>query len=242
MNAKIDKFFTQRILNEFRMTEEDAVGVKEIIRRFLIFEAKETVEELEKEEMPRAKRSRFSFAAQETPVQSTSKQTETPARSFPVISVPDQPEVNELANFLSDTNMAYMGQYQAPQGLQVQQIQHQVPLVTPPPVPAQSDNQRPQEDDREVYVRSPPEELISNGRPLCPICFVDFADLRALRKHLTTNQCIAESQEMAYYTCNEPDCSKKNSQWYTQKKNIELHHINEHTPKSKGGRPKKTVA
>ena len=56
MNAKIDKFFTQRILNEFRMTEEDAVGVKEIIRRFLIFEAKETVEELEKEDMPRAKR------------------------------------------------------------------------------------------------------------------------------------------------------------------------------------------
>ena len=96
------------------MTEEDAVGVNEIIRRFLIFEAKETVEELEKEEMPRAKRPRFSFAAEENPVPSTSKQTETPARSFPVMSAPDPPEVNELANFLSDTNMAYMGQYQAP--------------------------------------------------------------------------------------------------------------------------------
>ena len=59
MEGRLDKFFSKELLRELQLTEEDSVFVRGILKRFLIFNAKEDVKEFEELSLPPPKKNRF---------------------------------------------------------------------------------------------------------------------------------------------------------------------------------------
>ena len=171
-NHSIDEFFSEATINEFQLIEEDVTIMKKILRRYLVFSAKKTVEELEKIQPPPEKRARFRHHEDQDKDQDQDQaQPEAQPADPPPVQQPavEQQPNHEIDNFFADAE-AY--------------------IEANPSLGAQVDT---------IY--SEISALAASTTTACSICGQLFNSIKELRKHLSYFKCTEESLITKKVTC-----------------------------------------
>lgn len=221
-NNSIDEFFSEATINEFQLIEEDVTIMKKILRRYLVFSAKKTVEELEKIQPPPAKRARFDrnrhHEGQDQDHDQDQDQAQPEAQPAENNPPPvQQPVVEQQPNHKLQTIDSYFTEaesyIQANPSLaaQVNTIYNEMSALTASP----------------------------STNAVCSICGTLFDSIQEMREHLSLMKCTKESLLIKKIEGGCPTCGK---QLHCRWRDIELHFLS-HIPtvKRPPGRPRKTA-